>query len=130
MKLSREVLDRLVAKGLLDPWDVAPRAPKWHNRPTTRVWKGKEVYFKSQKEARRFDHLAWLESAGRISDLRLQVPYRLEVDGQLITTYYADFVYRDGSGEHVEDAKGHRHREYKIKKKLVRALYGIVIEEV
>jgi hypothetical protein len=59
------------------------------------------------------------------------VSYKLEINGILICTYIADLVYwRTGKPkEIVEDVKGVRTPEYKIKKKLMKAIYGIDIFE-
>lgn len=107
------------------------------------------VKFDSKREARRYVELKNLEKAGVISELELQVKYLLLpaqrepdsigkrggiIKGKLIErecSYYADFVYKDEKGETVvEDAKGFRTPEYKIKKKLMLYFYGIQIKEV
>ena len=85
--------------------------------------------FASKKEAGRYSQLALLETAGKISGLRTQVRYRLEVNGLLICTYVADFVYHEAGAEVVEDAKGKRTGEYKLKAKLMQACRGITIRE-
>jgi len=88
--------------------------------------------FASKKEARRYAELKLLEQARDIQYLRTQLRYPLKVNGVLIATYVADFVYVDtarGNAQVVEDAKGFRTREYQIKKKLMRAIHGIEIKE-
>jgi hypothetical protein len=75
-----------------------------------------------------------MERFGEARNLRLQVPYKLEVNGSLICKYIADFVYeerqRDGSWrEHVEDVKGFKTPEYKLKAKLMKAVHGIIVRE-
>jgi hypothetical protein len=45
-------------------------------------------------------------------------------------SYIADFVYFDGDTPIIEDVKGYRTGEYKIKRKLVRQLLGVWISEV
>jgi Protein of unknown function (DUF1064) len=88
------------------------------------------IKFASAAEARRYGELKLLLWSGQIADLQLQVPYRLEVNGCLITTYVADFVYTDSRGTlHVEDTKGFPTRLYRLKKKLMQACHGITIEE-
>lgn len=102
----------------------------------------KGLWFASQREARRWLELLQLERAGKISDLRRQVRYRLEVKGVLICNYVADFNYREWTGpgspnvgwcevwcEVVEDCKGTRTREYRIKRKLMKAIHEIEIRE-
>lgn len=88
------------------------------------------ITFHSAKEARRYAALKLLERARKISDLRRQVRYELIVNGMRVCRYTADFVYREGDAEIVEDAKGYRTPEYIIKRKLMMAVYGIEISEV
>src|SRR5512146_10268 len=87
--------------------------------------------FASKAEGNRYLELKLLQSVGEIKDLELQVPFKLEVNGILIARYVADFVYHDcATGKAVvEDCKGFRTREYRIKKKLMFALHHIVIFE-
>ena len=69
-------------------------------------------------------------AAGIISDLRLQVPYVITVNGLKICKYVADFVYIDKGYEVVEDVKGMKTPTYNLKKKLMKAVHGIEIQEV
>lgn len=64
--------------------------------------------------------------------LELQPKYPLTVNGEKICTYIADFKYWDAqkNAEIVEDVKGVRTPVFRIKSKLVKALYGIDIVEV
>lgn len=88
--------------------------------------------FPSKREAERYATLALLQRAGEIKDLELQPEFPCRVNNVLVTTYKADFSYREvASGEVViEDSKGMRLPLYKLKRKLVEALYGITIREV
>jgi hypothetical protein len=83
--------------------------------------------FHSKKEAKRYGELKILEKAGKITNLRLQVRYKIVVQ----SVYVADFVYDDLDRDShiVEDAKGYRTREYLRKKKLMKAQHGIEILE-
>jgi Protein of unknown function (DUF1064) len=90
--------------------------------------------FASKKEAKRYQELKLLEKARKLCDLETQVRYKLEVSGQLICTYIADFVYlhlddKGGWLMTVEDVKGVRTPVYKLKAKLMKAIYGITILE-
>lgn len=87
------------------------------------------VSFHSKKEASRWRELKLLERAGHIFNLKRQVPYGLDVEGIHITRYIADFVYVENGTEVVEDAKGIRTPVYRLKKKLMYAIYGITIRE-
>lgn len=90
------------------------------------------IRFDSKREAKRYQELCLLEKAGGIAKLELQPRFPLVVNGEKITSYRADFRYLDvRSGEIVvEDAKGVKTPVYRLKKKLVRAIYGIDIQEV
>lgn len=74
--------------------------------------------------------LKLLRFTGDISDLRLQVPYEIIVNGQKICKYIADFVYTKNGNVVVEDVKGFPTAVYKLKKKLMKAVHGIEIQEV
>lgn len=90
------------------------------------------IRFHSTFEAERYKKLLWELQVGAISDLQMQVKYDLDVNGVKIGTYIADFVYVVVStGERVvEDAKGFRTKEYRMKKALMEAVHGISIKEV
>lgn len=99
---------------------------KYGNKRT--VINGKK--FASKKEGERYKALALLQSAGHISLLQTQVPFILEINGVKVCKYIADFVYYDKQGRRiVEDTKGFRTPEYKLKAKLMRAIHGIEILE-
>jgi len=88
--------------------------------------------FASQAEAKRYIALSIMARAGIISGLECQPSYPLIVAGQKVATYKADFRYREvATGETVvEDVKGVLTPVYRLKKKLVRALYNIEIKEI
>lgn len=96
--------------------------------------------FDSKKECQRYIELKILEKAGEIKDLQRQVKYTLipsqkDDRGKIIErpcVYMADFVYFDcGSNQSVvEDVKGFRTKEYRIKKKLMLWVHGIRVREV
>lgn len=103
--------------------------------------------FDSKREFRRYQELLLLQRAGRISDLRRQVPFELiptqrEPDrigkrggvkkGYVIersVTYVADFVYTMDGNTVAEDAKGVRTKDYIIKRKLMLWVHGIRVRE-
>lgn len=110
-----------------------PKTRKYHNKRV--VFDGRT--FDSEHERDRYAELKLLERAGAISELKIQPAFTLvpavKEKGKVVqraVTYKADFSYiRDGKLI-VEDAKGVRTDVYKLKKKLMRAVYGIVVEEV
>ena len=88
------------------------------------------INFHSTWEADRYSELRIMEKAGLISQLKLQVKYPLKVNGAIVSNYIADFVYYDRErNEITEDAKGVKAPEYRLKKKLLLAIYGIEIFE-
>lgn len=105
-----------------------PRTNKFGNVPT---WVD-GIRFASMREARRYGELKLMEREGLITDLVLQPRYPCDEKGKRVTTYVADFRYRDLVSDKivVEDTKGFRTAAYKLKKKLVEAKYGIQIIEV
>jgi hypothetical protein len=70
----------------------------------------------------------------RVLDYKTQVPFKVEVKEKKICTYILDFVvnYVDGRTEYV-DVKGYKkgtaYSMFRVKKKLVEAIYGITIIE-
>ena len=108
-----------------------------------------DLTFDSKHERDRYCELLTLQKAGKIHDLRCQVPFRLVPEqrgpdalgsrggrrrGKIIekaVDYVADFVYLDEQGKTVvEDAKGVRTKDYIIKRKLMLYVHGIRIREV
>ncbi len=85
--------------------------------------------FHSKREARRYQDLRLLERAGEISNLQRQVRFPIRINGELVTTYVSDFTYEQDGKVIVEDSKGWRTDTYKLKKKLVKASYGVDILE-
>lgn len=86
--------------------------------------------FASQKEARRYQALLILERAGQIRDMELQPRFPCRVNDLLVCTYVADFRYIEDDLSVVEDVKGMKTDVYRIKAKLVKALYGFTIKEI
>ena len=113
------------------------------------------ITFDSKREAKRYTELKILEKAGHITHLELQPEYSIDIGGKHICKYKADFRYftvraesnerfynskgewqtptmtGDKEGQVVEDSKGFKTPIYRLKKKLVEALYpGTLIKEV
>ena len=96
------------------------------------------IKFDSKKEARRYVVLKEMLDRGEISNLQRQVPYELipkhrRSDGKAVRNcvYRADFVYKDSEGKTiVEDVKGFKTADYKLKWKLMLDRYGIEVKEV
>jgi hypothetical protein len=107
------------------------------------------IRFDSIRESERYRELALLQKAGRIRELKIHPQYTLAVHGEVVSVYAADFEYIEAThdaeacptpqyhAEHgklvVEDVKSRptaSRQDYRIKKALMRALYGIEIKEV
>lgn len=111
------------------------------------------ITFDSKKEARRWLELTALEQAGKIHGLRRQVKYLLIPEqrescaeryksgpkkgqfkpGRVLErecAYYADFDYYKDGTHVVEDVKGVRTKEYRLKKKMLLYTHKIRISEV
>lgn len=90
--------------------------------------------YASKHEAEVAANLAALERCGEISELREQVNFTLvEGRGKIRPIVYrADFVWVSRSGAmHIGDAKGFaKDKVYRLKKKLMKLLHGLEIEEL
>ena len=88
--------------------------------------------FDSQAEAKHY----WFTlkpklERGEIRDLEVHPSYAIIIDGEKICRYIADFRYFTMKEVVVEDVKGFKTPVYKLKKKLVEAMYrGVKILEV
>tara|TARA_R110002020_G_C16263217_1_gene770632 strand:- start:1208 stop:1519 length:312 start_codon:yes stop_codon:yes gene_type:complete len=87
------------------------------------------IKFDSKAEARRYSNLKILEGVGDISDLELQPRYDLVINGIKVGFYKADFRYIQDGDTIVEDVKGMKTPIYNLKKKMIKAIYGIDILE-
>jgi Protein of unknown function (DUF1064) len=100
------------------------------------------ITFASKKEAARYSVLLLRQKANEIKELKLQPCFDITIGGEKICTYRADFSYKELDREHVnkggsaywrdvvEDVKGFKTPVYRLKKKLVHAIFRIEIQEV
>ena len=93
------------------------------------------ITFDSKAEAARYKELRALEIVGVIKGLERQKTYKLckgrwNNGKPFSISYRADFVYTLDGEVIVEDVKGYRTEAYRLKKKLMKAVYGIEITEV
>lgn len=93
------------------------------------------IKFDSRRESRRYGQLLNLVKAKAIENLQVHPKYPIAVNDIAICIYEADFRYFDRQTQSwkVEDVKSEAtrtNRAYRIKKKLVEAIYGIRIIEV
>jgi hypothetical protein len=85
--------------------------------------------FASKKEAARYRVLKARAAAREIVALELQPRYPLIVNGEKVGTYVGDFRYFEGDVLILEDVKGVLTPVYRLKRRLVKALYGLDIRE-
>jgi len=84
------------------------------------------ITFASKSEAKRYEKLKELQSQGQIQNLSIQPRFMLQEGFVNIDTgkkeraieYVADFQYDEGDRTVVEDVKGFKTADYKIKRKL------------
>lgn len=138
-RLTIPDLERLQATGKIKGFVVEQKKAPVKEKKKSKYGNEKHevdgIEFDSRKEARRYGDLKMMVKAGEIGLLELQKEYELKVDDQKICKYYADFVYmKMATGEKVvEDVKSEATRlkpSYRLKKKLMKAIYNIEIFEV
>lgn len=92
------------------------------------------VQFDSKKEAGYYNLLQLKKKAKLIDHFEMQVKYDIIVNGHKIGFYKSDFVtYKDGQVLEVIDVKSEMTKKlpvYRLKKKLIKALYGFDIVEI
>jgi hypothetical protein len=81
--------------------------------------------YDSHKEMR---YAMWLDSeieAGRIKGYERQPQFSFDINGVYVCSYKPDFlVYHNDGVEEIAEVKGVKTREFMIKWKLLKALYG------
>ena len=92
------------------------------------------ITFDSKKEAAYYGILKLKQKAKLIDSFQMQVKYDLIVNGIKIGFYKADFVtYKAGVIQEVIDVKSEMTKKlpvYRLKKKLIKAIYKIDIIEI
>ena len=106
------------------------RRSKYGSRKTVALG----VAFDSAAEARRYQELRLLEAASEIRDLEMQVKFSLDVNGQHVCNFFVDFRYWSNRSNRtvLEDVKSKPTITpvYRLKKKLLKAVYGFDVQEV
>jgi hypothetical protein len=129
-RLSKTEARRLANKDQLADIELTQEGNKYNNvrvyDPLYAAW------FDSLGERDRYTILVAMQRRGEISGLRRQVRFPIRIGGMLVCTYVADFVYRRKGArkDTVEDYKGVLTETYKLKKKLMKAVLNIEIQEV
>lgn len=109
---------------------AAPSQKAWKNKYRAQPVVTDEGRFASKKEYADWCALKLREKAGLISRLERQVKFPLSVNAQLVTTFIADAVFFENGKRVVVDSKGVQTPVYRLKKKLMRALLNIEVQEI
>ena len=128
VRFTEEEYQALMGRG------VSPeKRTKYHNRKAELDG----IIFDSERERDRYAELKVLEKAGEIQGLALQPVFELvpaiKENGKIVqraVTYKADFSYMRNDEIVVEDAKGVKTDVYRLKKKLMRYRYHVVVQEI
>lgn len=94
-----------------------------------RTYKG--TVYASKLEMQYRQHLDLKIKANLVKSYTEQVPFRIVINERKICVYKLDFEvhYTDGRVEYI-DVKGVLTAIYRLKKKLVEAMFGVTIKEV
>lgn len=97
------------------------------------------IKFHSTKEGKYYSDLKTKKSLGEIKDFKMQVCYEIKINDIHIANYFLDFLveYLDNTYDYI-DVKGKdkvsnkwiKTDVFKLKKKLVEAIYGINIKMI
>ena len=120
---------------------IAPRGARMPAEPPpepkrSKYGNKKEVVdgetFDSRKEAARYRELKLMQAAGEITCLGVHPKYVFNINGEPIGTYHPDFAYVKDGNLIVEDVKSSatRTEAYRLRKKLMKALHGIDVQEI
>ena len=91
------------------------------------------IDFASRKEGERYSILKLMQESGQITMLECHPVYKIIINNINCGRYTADFRYMVREFVVVEDVKGGaatKTEAYRLRKKIVEALYGITITEV
>ncbi|MBK9497082.1 MAG: DUF1064 domain-containing protein [Xanthomonadales bacterium] len=94
------------------------------------------ITFDSKREAFRYQQLKMRHLGGEIANLEVHPCYELRVNSQKIGKVTLDFRYIDllkRGAQVVEDAKSpatHKARDWVLRKKLLKAIHGVEVQEV
>jgi hypothetical protein len=131
MRFTLEQLEKLKSQGKIRDYEdlKKPKASKYKNKKVELDG----ITFDSIKESKRYLELRARKIAGEIKYLEVHFPFELKIGDGKICTYEADFVYEENGKMIVEDVKSSYTRRlavYRLKKKLMKELRGIEIQEV
>ena len=113
-------------------YPIIPKKTRRPNKYFAKKTVAMGLKFDSRWEAERWGQLKAMERAGVVTQLERQVKYELTINDVKICDYIADFRYlieeENGLSKLViEDAKGILTPEFKLKKKMMKAIHNIDI---
>ena len=113
-------------------YPIIPKKTRRPNKYFAKKTVAMGLKFDSIWESERWGQLKAMERAGVVTQLERQVKYELTINDVKICDYIADFRYlleeENGLSKLVvEDAKGILTPEFKLKKKMMKAIHGIDI---
>ena len=113
-------------------YPIIPKKTRRPNKYFAKKTVAMGLKFDSRWEAERWGQLKAMERAGVVTQLERQIKYELSINDVKICNYIADFRYlleeEDGlSRLVVEDAKGIQTPEFRLKKKMMKAIHNIDI---
>ena len=111
-------------------YPIIPKKTRRPNKYFAKKTVAMGLKFDSKWEAERWGQLKSMERAGIVTQLERQIRYDLTINDVKICSYIADFRYllEEENGLFnlvVEDAKGILTPEFKLKKKLMKAIHNI-----
>lgn len=119
-----------INKDLIEELKPTKKGNKYKNKKV--IVDGEEI--DSIKEAKRYKELKLLLKVGELVFLARQVEFTFQIEGNKISSYFADFVYMERKKMKliVEDVKSEQTRKlpaYRLKKKMMQAQNNIQIKE-
>lgn len=131
--MTTKDLERLKKEGKIRGWTSSGKGIEVRSKYGNKETEIDGIKFDSAKEAKRYVELRYLLKAGEIKYLERQVEFELQVNGEKVASYYADFVYERDGKMIVEDVKSRFTKGlpvYRLKKKLMLQCHNIEIQEV
>lgn len=119
----------MIATTPVKPQTIHSEPPKKKSKYGNSKVESDGIKFDSIKERNRYHQL---KSDSNIRELEHQVTYRIEINGKLVCRYIADFRYKVDGVTVVEDVKSaitKKNPVYRIKNKLMKAVFGVDILE-
>lgn len=112
--------------------EAVDQKPKRRNKYHAQKTEIDGITFDSKAEAAYYSKLQLRAKAREVHHVELQVPFPLTVNGYLVGSYRADFVFYDDveTRQRVIDVKGYDTPLSKLKRKLVKAIHGVDVEIV